>query len=582
MTNRKIIYVYFNVDTGQLVDVNNVPVSNNVWPSISFKEYPVMFLTLYKGFQQGVAVPYTDFPETMTFTAAVDTDFDHTTGLMIKSRFAADINIPGDWASASITQGRLSIRLSANTLEYEEKIGTTEILDAYFELQGFIQTDIEGTPTVVLSSILRFPIIAKNTLDDSEGSTPLPMDPLSGYYPYWTVDALLAQKSDLYHTASGHGDFRQDSAATGTDFTYGAGRLQVGKTVYNVSGSTLALTATGYHYVEVDQYGAVSDSLTGFSRGKMPLYQVYSDGSDLDPVYDKRTWLNLTPTKDIGELNNVSKLLLETGANLTAVTGSISPTGAVHVVYPETGLTDDITAVTMTSGLLCLLMPPSSSYTLTLKNGTYLQTPDGQDYDIPPTGVLAYRYGSVTKILTETKTRHGSYDSVFIPAGTFTPATANGPRYERYVSATHLVNQDVYWFAGTGATANQIAWAGVELPDIWDKSSLKAYAHWLSPATASAGARVDFVLSSRALNPGSSPDQAMGSAITASDSVTAGGARQGKLFTGSLTPAGTIQNRSLLMLKLERAYNVGTEDEVGFLGLSLQFKELTTEPGIWT
>ena len=736
MTNRKTIPVYFNVDLGVQVDSKNIPVGSNFYPEIFFKEYPVMLLTFCKGTAQGSIVPYTGFPADMSFTAAVDNDFDHTSELMLKSRNSVDVNIAGDWASASIPAGRLSIRMNANTIGFQTKIGTAEALSAYFELQGFVVTDIEGTPTVVLASIIRFPVVVRNTIDDSEGSTPLPTDPLSGYYPYWTVDALLAGKAPLHHSNINHTDLSLDAAATGTDFIYNAGRVQVGNAVYDVGAGTLALTASGNHYVEVSQSGVVSDNTVGFSRGSLPLYQVYSDGAVLTS-YDRRAWMHLSPTKNIGELDNVSKLLFEEGSNLTAATGTVTVTGAVHSLIPETGLSDDITAINMSAGTLSLLLPGSSSYSLTLKAGTYLQTPDGADYIIPKTGVLVYRHGSVTEVLTETLTksvlkdyfdgvyipapatpsqgstlyyngsawvslppgaagtflrtngasanpdwfaavtgtgfpsatagdllyyngsawvtvpagadgrvltthgasaspdwtavtasgslpvgtrgellyhdgsdwvvlpvgtpgqvlqtegatanpnwatitRHGGYDTINIPAGTFIPATANGPRYARTVSATQLINQDVYWFAGTAATADQEAWCGLEMPDTWDKGPVRAFAHWLSPSTGVVGQQAKFILSARAFNPGESLDQAMGTAVTATDSVTAADRKQGVLFGAALTAAGTPQEHSLMVFKLQRPYNVGCPDEIGFLGLSLQFQESTDNPTAWT
>lgn len=583
MTNRKVLWTYFNVDTGQLVDASNVPISNLTYPVICFKEYPVMCLSLYTGFAQGVVVPYTGFSELMTFTAAVDTDFDHDTDLMIKSRFAADVNIPGDWESANISQGRLSIRLNANTLGFQTKIGSTPVLEAYFELQGFVSTLIEGVPQIVLASVTRLPVLVKNTIDDSEGTTPLPTDPLSGYYPYWTVDALLAAKSDRFHTASEHGDLRWDMlGATGTDFAYEAGRVQVGETVIDVPAGTISsLTAAGTYYLEVDQSGAVSENTVGFSRGSMPLYEIASNGAVLTPV-DRRAWLNLTPTENIGDLKNVSKLQLETGSALTVSSGVVTATGVMHTVTPETGITDDITAVTMTAGMMCLLVPASASYSLTLKYSASLVTPDLQDYVIPAAGVLLFRHSTVTRVLTESKPRLGLLDSVNIPAAAFIAATGDsGPRYARLDTPVNRVNQDVYWFAGSTVTADQTLWSGIELPDSWNKGPVKAFAKWLSPSGSTAGQAVDFTLASRAINSGESMDQTMGTAVTAHGSITAADREHGTLFGGYMTPAGTPQSRSMVILKLQRAYGVGATGEAGFLGLSLQFQETTTDPIAW-
>lgn len=88
-------------------------------------------------------------------------------------------------------------------------------------------------------------------------------------------------------------DFAQRSSTTsGLTFGYRGGRLRNDNTVYVVSNGTVDLAADSTNYVEVDDSGSVSVNSSGFSSGRVPLYEVETDADSITGVDDQRAWVN--------------------------------------------------------------------------------------------------------------------------------------------------------------------------------------------------------------------------------------------------------------------------------------------------
>ena len=86
--------------------------------------------------------------------------------------------------------------------------------------------------------------------------------------------------------------FRQGQHA-GLSFAYGAGLVRSSGGVLSVAAGLLSLTASATNYVEVDPTtGAVSANTTGYTPGRIPLYRVQTDASNIVAVTDDRALLS--------------------------------------------------------------------------------------------------------------------------------------------------------------------------------------------------------------------------------------------------------------------------------------------------
>jgi hypothetical protein len=73
--------------------------------------------------------------------------------------------------------------------------------------------------------------------------------------------------------------FAKDGDTTnGLTFGFKAGRFMNGNSIIDVSAGTLALTDNTTNYVEVTSAGVVSVNTSGFTTGRLPLYQITTSG----------------------------------------------------------------------------------------------------------------------------------------------------------------------------------------------------------------------------------------------------------------------------------------------------------------
>jgi hypothetical protein len=77
---------------------------------------------------------------------------------------------------------------------------------------------------------------------------------------------------------------------SGLNFYYKAGKVRNDATITDTAAGSVALTDDTTNYVEVDpSTGTVSDNTTGFTSGKIPLFQVVTASGSISTVTDKRT-----------------------------------------------------------------------------------------------------------------------------------------------------------------------------------------------------------------------------------------------------------------------------------------------------
>ncbi|MBX9636505.1 MAG: hypothetical protein K2Q45_03030 [Nitrosomonas sp.] len=85
-------------------------------------------------------------------------------------------------------------------------------------------------------------------------------------------------------------DFAMRPETTGgLTWGYYGGTIIVDGTYTVISNGTIALSASTTNYIEMTRAGVVSKNTTRFTAGRIPLYQVVTDGSGPTAITDKRT-----------------------------------------------------------------------------------------------------------------------------------------------------------------------------------------------------------------------------------------------------------------------------------------------------
>ena len=84
---------------------------------------------------------------------------------------------------------------------------------------------------------------------------------------------------------------------TGLVADFAAGFLRVdtgtGVSVLTIAAATTTVADDDVSFVEVDSAGAVSNNITGFTQGRIPLAEVTAAAGDITVVADKRAWLDI-------------------------------------------------------------------------------------------------------------------------------------------------------------------------------------------------------------------------------------------------------------------------------------------------
>lgn len=165
--SRRVQPVYWDVVNQKLYDSTSAAIRAERVPYIIFREKIIVELHLVT---DSALTPYTEQSDSWTYTASLDSDYDHTTAVMCKT-LDADINKAGDWSpdssgQATASEGEFSIRLDADTSSFQSKVGTLpEVRGTLLELLGW-----DGTTLV---SAIRFRFRALNIIDDN-GTVPGP------------------------------------------------------------------------------------------------------------------------------------------------------------------------------------------------------------------------------------------------------------------------------------------------------------------------------------------------------------------------------------------------------------------------
>ncbi len=149
---------------------------------------------------------------------------------------------------------------------------------------------------------------------------------------------ITADAGDVDSLSLGGGTFTRDrSTANGSSllFAWKASRFHNGKSLVTVSAGSLTLGASSTNYLEVDRAGTVSSNTTGFTAGRLPLWQIvagvssYSDAN----VASRKPLITLVGTSGVdGSMLSVPGQTKEIELPL----GTISATSSFCILAPAT------------------------------------------------------------------------------------------------------------------------------------------------------------------------------------------------------------------------------------------------------
>lgn len=138
---------------------------------------------------------------------------------------------------------------------------------------------------------------------------------------------------------------RRQALCSGLNWFYYGGVLLVDGTPTTIANNALVLTANATNYIEATRAGVVSSNTTGFTAGRLPLYQVVTGSSTVTSYTDVRSFAVALPTQTsraslavttadvtLSAVQSRCRYLTTTGA-LTADRAVIVPTDWEGIVY---------------------------------------------------------------------------------------------------------------------------------------------------------------------------------------------------------------------------------------------------------
>lgn len=204
------------------------------------------------------------------------------------------------------------------------------------------------------------------------------------------------------------------------------------------------------------------------------------------------------------------------------------------------------------------------------KDGTTVFSVDKNGVVTGTVNTSSYSINSVPKL---------RYIEDWIPAGAMTPATTSGPAAAVTVASSSLINYDTLAFDGASP---EMAYFNYRIPSTWDKGNIKTKFIW--DAAVSGSGSVVWGISSIARSDGDVIDNVTGTEVTSSDTVQAVGRIHISPSTADMTVSGSPATDDLMFFKLRRITSdtgdTMTQDAL-LLGITLQWREGSTEPSVW-
>lgn len=132
---------------------------------------------------------------------------------------------------------------------------------------------------------------------------------------------------------------RRASTSSGLTWGFYGGDMLVDGVLTAISNGTVVLTASATHFVEASRAGVVSSNTTGFTAGRIPLYEVVAGTSSITSYTDRRSWVQ--PVHVAGLLArsmtadaNITLTAAEARNQVLRFTSTVSLTATRDVIVP--------------------------------------------------------------------------------------------------------------------------------------------------------------------------------------------------------------------------------------------------------
>lgn len=113
------------------------------------------------------------------------------------------------------------------------------------------------------------------------------------------LDLILQSQSAKEQSANAYFDAaspaslfgRRQAGSSGLSFALYGGNLLVDGAFFQVANTIVSLSASTTNYVESDRSGTVFSNTTGFTAGRIPLYECLTGASTVTSYTDRRSWV---------------------------------------------------------------------------------------------------------------------------------------------------------------------------------------------------------------------------------------------------------------------------------------------------
>src|SRR5262245_8847045 len=136
---------------------------------------------------------------------------------------------------------------------------------------------------------------------------------------------------------------KKHTTTTGLTFGYYGGQMIVdGALSTHIADGTVALTASSTNYVEATRAGSVVTNTTGFTAGRIPLWEIVTGTSSISSYTDRRLPAGISPwvgnflSRAFASDANTALTAAEARARLTRTAGTSATTR--NVVVPLNGM----------------------------------------------------------------------------------------------------------------------------------------------------------------------------------------------------------------------------------------------------
>lgn len=203
-----------------------------------------------------------------------------------------------------------------------------------------------------------------------------------------TISSSQADKegtaNELFNGASPALLFARNSTSTALTWNYYGGKMLVDGVITSIANGSVALTGSTTCYVEATRFGVVSVNTTGFTAGRIPLYQIVTGSGTVTSYTDKRClWI---PQEGLLRISagSPSSLALNAEqclANTIEVTGS--PSSEFDLIVPPIVKTWIVFANTTGNGVKVMNSgSPQSSVSIGVGKHAIVRSDGGQVYRV--------------------------------------------------------------------------------------------------------------------------------------------------------------------------------------------------------